>query len=81
MPDRLGPVEDDAVASVVAVWADVLGETTINAEIGFFDLGATSFMVMEVVGRLRQRWPDLKVTDVFAYPTATALAVHLESHV
>jgi hypothetical protein len=67
-----------AVEVVRAVWAQVLGEESIDAEDGFFDLGATSMDVVKAVVRLRGRWPGLRVVDVFLHPTVTALATFVE---
>jgi aryl carrier-like protein len=68
----------DAVAVVARAWADALGTDDVDPDAGFFDLGADSQTVMEVVKTLRARWPELKVVDVFANPTISSLAAHLD---
>lgn len=63
---------------VSAVWAQALGLDTVDPEAGFFDLGASSAMVVGVVRALRRRWPRIKIVDVFAHPTAACLAAFLD---
>jgi len=73
--------DEDAVSAVDIVaraWADALGRADVDLDAGFFDLGADSATVMEVVRTLRTRWPELKVADVFANPSVRSLAAHLD---
>ena len=76
MPDDTATFEA-AAQTVAAAWAEALGVPDVDRDEGFFDLGADSFAVMRVVGRLRGEWPAIKVVDVFANPTVNALARHL----
>lgn len=70
---------DGPVAEVIgAVWSQVLGEGSVDPDIGFFDLGGSSLDVLEVVNRLRVRWPGLRSVDLFLYPTVNSLAEFLE---
>ena len=73
-----GPGLDGDPADVIqAVWAEALGVEAVDPDEGFFDLGATSDMVLDVVRVLRGRWPRLKVVDLFAHSTVAQLAAHL----
>ncbi|HJQ00138.1 MAG TPA: acyl carrier protein [Jatrophihabitans sp.] len=72
--DLTGPATD----VLRAVWGGVLGHESIESEVGFFDLGATSVDVLRVVETLRYRWPQLRAVDVFLYPTVSTLAAFLE---
>jgi hypothetical protein len=63
---------------VQAVWSVVLGEESLDPDVGFFDLGATSTNVLAAVDRLRARWPNLRVIDVFLYPTVNSLTAFLD---
>ncbi|MFD7027463.1 phosphopantetheine-binding protein [Streptomyces sp. NPDC059917] len=72
--DLSGPANE----VVGAVWAEVLGEGTVDREVGFFDLGGSSMHVLQVVERLRVRWPGLRSVDLFLYPTVNSLAEFLE---
>ncbi|MFE0174057.1 phosphopantetheine-binding protein [Streptomyces sp. NPDC059002] len=67
----------DPTEVVAAVWAEALGLDTVDPEAGFFDLGATSAHVVDVVRVLRRRWPGIKIVDVFARPTIAQLAAFL----
>jgi hypothetical protein len=70
---------DRGSAGVVqSVWAAALGLDAIDPDAGFFDLGATSATVLGVVRVLRQRWPYLKIADIFAHPTVAQLAAFLD---
>lgn len=66
-----------SVDVIARAWADALGRPDVDPDAGFFDLGADSATVMEVVRTLRTRWPGLKVADVFANPSVRSLAAHL----
>ncbi|MES9521913.1 acyl carrier protein [Streptomyces capoamus] len=70
-------LDGDPVEVVEAVWARALDMETIDPDDGFFDLGATSTMIVDVVRVLRGRWPDLRIVDVFAHATVRQLAAFL----
>lgn len=72
--DLAGPARE----VVQAVWAEALGLDAVDPDAGFFDLGATSEMVLSVVRTLRRRWPGLRIVDVFNRPTAAQLAGFLD---
>lgn len=63
---------------VEAVWAQALGMDTVDPDVGFFDLGASSATVLGVVRVLRRRWPRIQIVDIFAHPTAALLAAFLD---
>lgn len=70
---------DGAPSGVVEeVWARALGLDAVDTDMGFFDLGADSVMLVGVLKVLRRRWPRLRVADLFAHPTAGQLAAFLE---
>lgn len=66
---------------VRAVWACALGVDAVADHVGFFDLGATSVVVVDVLRQLRPRWPHLTAVDLFDHPTVVELADHLDDHV
>ncbi|WDZ86238.1 acyl carrier protein [Micromonospora cathayae] len=70
-------LDGDPVEVLRAVWADALGVDEVDPDEGFFDLGATSEMILGVVRELRRRWPDLRIVDVFSHPTVGQLAAFL----
>lgn len=71
-------IEGDPVEVLQAVWKKALGVKEVDPDAGFFDLGATSAMILGVVHVLRQRWPQLRVVDVFSHPTVRDLAAFLD---
>lgn len=68
----------DPVDVLQAVWKEALGVEEVEPGAGFFDLGATSVMILGVVRVLRRRWPHLRVVDVFSHPTVEDLAAFLD---
>jgi nonribosomal peptide synthetase DhbF len=68
-----------AVATISAVWADVLGADGVAVDVGFFDLGADSLQMIQALGLLRAEWPSIRIVDLFSHPTVSALARHLVS--
>jgi amino acid adenylation domain-containing protein len=77
-----GPVEPGARThlekAIVAVWQGLLGAERIGLHSNFFDLGATSHTVAEAASSLREMLKrEIKLTDLFGYPTVAALAAYL----
>lgn len=71
-------LDGDPVEVLQAVWREALGVEDIDPDAGFFDLGATSVVILRVVQVLRQRWPHLRVVDVFSNPTVGQLATFVD---
>jgi hypothetical protein len=70
---------DGSTVDVVrAIWAEALGLESVDDDAGFFDLGASSVTVVDVVRVLRRRWPRIRVVHVFSHPTVAQLAAFLE---
>ena len=59
------------------VWRDVLGAVA-KAGDDFFDLGGGSLTAAQVVARLRERFPELTVADVYEHPRLGDLAAALD---
>ncbi|HVD86664.1 MAG TPA: amino acid adenylation domain-containing protein, partial [Solirubrobacterales bacterium] len=65
-------------APVAELMARVLGLDSVGAEEDFFELGGTSLLAIQLVGRLRQRLgTEVEIGAVFAEPTASGLAGRL----
>jgi hypothetical protein len=77
-PEAGFDLDGASIEVVQAVWADALGIEAVDPDAGFFDLGATSEMMLGVVRVLRRRWPRIKIVDVFAHPTVAQLAAFLD---
>ncbi|UWZ39402.1 amino acid adenylation domain-containing protein [Dactylosporangium roseum] len=73
------PSETPMQEAVRQAWSEVLGTGPIPLDVGFFDLGATSFSVVQATAKLRASVGyDLTVATVFEHRTVRALAAHLE---
>ena len=56
------------------IWADVLGADVSSPRDDFFDFGGGSLTAAQVVSRVRERYPEIVVGDVYANPSIAALA-------
>lgn len=56
------------------IWADVLGADVTSPKDDFFDFGGGSLTAAQVVSRIRERYPEIVVGDVYANPSIAALA-------
>ena len=64
---------------VAAVMAEVLHLETVGAEENFFELGGTSLLAIQLIGRLRLRLGlDVDITAIFDAPTPVSLIERLE---
>jgi amino acid adenylation domain-containing protein len=73
-----GVATSELEKTIVAIWRELLGLATIGLHGNLFDLGATSLTVAEAANRLREvLGREIKLTDLFAYPTVSSLAAYL----
>ena len=64
---------------IAEVWGRILGVDPIGAKGNFFELGGHSLLAVQAHRELKAALQmDLKVTDIFQYPTLGALAAHLD---
>ncbi len=73
-PSRL----EGTAAWVAELWFDVLGAVVTDERDDFFDLGGGSLTAAQMVSRLRTRYPEVTVADLYEKPTITALASMLD---
>ena len=81
-PKLQKPVEqthqaDEAlIARIASIWTEVLGVQAILPEDNFFDLGGHSLLAVQTHRALRDRLQvaKLSITDIFQFPTLSALA-------
>ncbi len=59
-------------------WEDVLGSRVQTLGDDFFSLGGGSLTAAQMVSRLRTRFPEVTVADIYAHPTFGGLALHLD---
>jgi acyl-CoA synthetase (AMP-forming)/AMP-acid ligase II len=65
---------------IATVWQEVLGVDRVGRNDNFFDLGGHSLLMVRVHIRLRDMFGNLSLTDLFQYPTVSALARSLQRH-
>lgn len=70
------PLTDDQ-RWLAGLWDDVLGTRVTDPGADFFDLGGTSLGVAHLVARLRERYPESGVTDVYDHARLADMAAHL----
>ena len=66
-------------AWVAELWADVIGATARSGDDDFFDLGGGSLTAAQIVSRLRSRYPETTVADIYEHPTLAELADALDA--
>ncbi len=70
---------NDLERRISRVWQDVLRLDDIDVFSNFFDVGGTSLLMAQVYRRLRDEvTAELSMTDLFASPTISSLAAHLD---
>ena len=73
------PAVLDATQSWVAgLWLDVIGAEVRSGDDDFFDLGGGSLTAAQIVSRLRTRYPEVTVADLYENPTVSSIAAALE---
>ncbi|SDD30794.1 Pls/PosA family non-ribosomal peptide synthetase [Nocardioides lianchengensis] len=81
LPTRTDPGAaglDGTAAWVAELWLDVLGASVRGRDDDFFDLGGGSLTAAQMVSRLRTRYPEVAVGDIYEQPTVGALATYLD---
>jgi amino acid adenylation domain-containing protein len=67
--------------TIAAVWAEVLDVERVGAHDNFFELGGNSLLLLQVSSRLQaELGGELRMVDLFRYPTVGALAASLASN-
>jgi hypothetical protein len=70
----------DIEARIAAVWARVLGVSKVGSKDNFFALGGHSLLAVQAHREIRDALgaTKLSITDIFRFPTLSALAAHLD---
>ncbi|UFU05887.1 Pls/PosA family non-ribosomal peptide synthetase [Ruania halotolerans] len=63
---------------LAGIWHDVLAADPVDLRADFFELGGGSLTAAQTVGRIRERYPEVAVADIYANPTIGALSAYLE---
>ncbi len=64
---------------ITEVWQQILNRQNISIHDSFFDVGGHSLLVVQVHHALSAKYPDLKLVDLFTYPSIYRLANYLSS--
>jgi acyl carrier protein len=79
--DYVAP-QSDAERRIADIWKSVLRVERVGVNDNFFDLGGHSLLIVTLQGQLSSAFArDVKVVDLFRFPTVHALARHLTSNV
>nr|CAQ18831.1 nonribosomal polypetide synthetase [Chondromyces crocatus] len=69
---------DDMERTIAAIIEEVLQAPRVSVHQSFFDLGADSRHIVQIIGKLRQKLGvDIRLTEAFQHPTVNKLAAHL----
>ncbi|MFL5744796.1 MAG: amino acid adenylation domain-containing protein, partial [Niastella sp.] len=73
-------VAGDVEAAILQIWLEVLGHDRISTNVNFFDIGGDSLKLISVYSKVKSSFDvDMQFTDLFDYPTITALADFIKS--
>ena len=61
-------------AEIYALWQEILCISEFNTNDNFFDLGGSSLLLVRLFAALTERYPHLKLADLFRYSTVISLA-------
>ncbi len=64
---------------IAELWLEVIGADVRSGADNFFDLGGGSLTAAQIVSRLRSRFPETTVADLYEHPTVTGLGTALDS--
>ena len=82
LPKASEPVEGRGLSGTMAwvadLWLDVLGADVQTPADDFFDLGGGSLTAAQMVSRLRERYPEVVVADLYEHPTVGTLGAYLD---
>ncbi|HVR95768.1 MAG TPA: amino acid adenylation domain-containing protein, partial [Thermoanaerobaculia bacterium] len=71
------PPRNATEEAIADAWREVLGVPAIGVDDNFFDLGGHSLLLVQAHRRLRERFPEVAVVDLFRFPTVASLALYL----
>jgi amino acid adenylation domain-containing protein len=72
--DEYEAPQDETETRVAAVWADVLRVDRVGRTDNFFELGGHSLAAIRAIAQLKHAGIDVRVADMFAFPTVESLS-------
>ena len=72
--------ENEVEQTIAAIWSRILGVPQIGSKDSFFALGGHSLLAVQAHREIKQalNTTRLSITDIFRFPTLSALAQHLD---
>lgn len=58
-------------------WTEVLGNSNFSNDDGFFEAGGNSISIVVLHNKIKSKYPDITVSDLFCYPSVNAMSKHL----
>lgn len=68
--------------TVAAIWAQMLGVKRVGPDDNFFALGGHSLLGVKLIAAVQEKLhlgDELKLSDLFEFPTLEAFCAHIES--
>lgn len=68
--------------TVATIWAQMLGVKRVGPDDNFFALGGHSLLGVKLIAAVQEKLnlgDELKLSDLFEFPTLEAFCVHIES--
>lgn len=76
------PPHNDLERDLIAIWASVLGKSTISVKDNFFEIGGHSLMAVQLINILSEKYNvDLAIHTLFKHPTIEMMANFLREQI
>lgn len=69
---------EGTAAWLQALWLEILGAVVTSPKDDFFNLGGGSLTAAQLVAKLRSKFPEVTVADIYEHPRIVALATSLD---
>jgi amino acid adenylation domain-containing protein len=71
------PPQTELEQNIANIWQEILNVEKVGINDNFFELGGHSLLLVQVHSKLQKTIHQISITDLFAYPTISALAKYL----
>nr|HMQ60354.1 amino acid adenylation domain-containing protein [Flavilitoribacter sp.] len=72
--------QNETEKALLDIWKGLLGVATLGTRDNFFETGGHSLLAMRVIAAVRKQLKrELRVKDIFTFPTVESLARHMEA--